>query len=402
MTLTPAPASPATATPTAPPPALDEWIHIPTPGDHYSPKTGSAIITVAHEMTRWHAAAGGASRVLVHAGTWDGFTDNARTEIRFPTLGTPSRYAKAIDSSLGALLGRRIASGRTYAAAADFLGPTYSGIIFVHNEPSGIETIARRCPLAKVCLWVQNELFRTYTAAQTRRVARFAYRIIACSDYIAAGIRKHTGPIPSLVTLHNGADTSIFTPRTTPSPNPVPQILFVGRMVPEKGVELLLQAAKLLKVQNTPFKLRIVGNKNFSATDPLTPYELSIRALAADLGDLVEFLPFQPRARIVELYQAADIFCVPSNWDDPCPLTIVEGMATGLPIVASRRGGIPEEGLSAIRYFSPPDSAELARELITLLTNPALRHQLGQAARARGESLDWRNQYHSLRRLLES
>lgn len=382
-------------------PILDEWIHIPTPGDHYSPKTGSAIITVAHEMTRWHAAAGGSSRVLVQAGTWDGYSDGARMEIHFPQTGTPSRAAKAVDSSLGAILGRRFLSGRTYSAAAAKIGVNFTGVVFVHNEPSAVEIIARRCPNAKVCLWVQNELFRTYTNTQTRRVARFAYRIIACSEYIATRIRKQTGPLLKLVTLLNGADTSLFVPRMTTSPDPIPQILFVGRMVPEKGVHLLLEAAKILQSRNVPFRLRIVGNKNFNAADALTPYELAIRSLATGLGERVEFLPFQPRAKIVELYQAADIFCVPSNWDDPCPLTIVEAMATGLAIVASRRGGIPEEGQDAIRYFSPPDCAELATHLFALLTQPQLRHSLGIAARDRSQALDWKNRYHTLQRLLQ-
>jgi glycosyltransferase involved in cell wall biosynthesis len=279
---------------------------------------------------------------------------------------------------------------------ANALGSDFSGVIFIHNEPSGVEVVARRCPKAKVCLWVQNDLFRTYTAAQAKRVARFAYRVIACSDYIAGGIRKLTGPLPHVVTLLNGVDTSVFKPRTISSPNNVPQILFVGRIVPQKGVHLLLEAAKILRSQNVGFTLRVVGSSGFNAGDALSPYEHSVRALARDLGDLVEFLPFQPRAAIVHLYQSADVLCVPSDWNEPFGLVVLEGMACGLPVVASRRGGIPEAGGDTVRYFDPPDLTGLAGQLAAALQASNARNVIGSLARMRAEQFDWSRQYERL------
>lgn len=387
---------------TAPAKVLDEWVHIPTPGDHYSPRTGSAVITVIREMTRWHAAEGGKSRVLVARGTWDGYDDGAREEVDFPRLGTPGKWQKAIDRTLGAVISRRLLSGRPYVAAADVLGKQFNGVVFVHNEPSGVEAIARLCPNAQVCLWVQNELFRTYTISQVKRVIEHAHRIICCSDYIRKGIVAKVGEHKRLKVVLNGVDPDRFRPWDPLQDNNPPLILFVGRMVPEKGPDMLLRAGHELLRRGISFRLRLVGSSNFNANDNRTPFEAELQELAKGLGDRVEFSPFRPRAEIVSEYQAADILCVPSNWDDPCPLTVIEGMASGLAIVASRRGGIPEVGRDAVLYFDPPNITGLAQQLTFLIENIGCRNELGTLARDRAFQLSWRHQYQKLSSMILS
>lgn len=383
----------AVATPIWPPAVtLDEWVHIPTPGDHYSPRTGSAIITVIREMTRWHAAAGGRSRVLVSRGTWDGYDDGAREEIDFPRLGTPGKWQKAIDCTVGAVLGRRVLSGRTYLAAAYALGRGYDGVVFVHNEPAAVEVLRRRCPNARICLWVQNQLFRTYTPRQTRRVIERSHRVICCSDFIRRGIVAKAGESNRLAVVLNGVDTERFCPDENRVPNPIPVVLFVGRMVPEKGPDILLRAACELKRRGMKFRLRMVGSQNFNAADALTPYERTLRDLARELGDWVEFSPFRPRAEIAQEYQKADILCVPSNWDEPFGLVVIEGMACGLAVVASRRGGIPEIGGSSVCYFPPPDHNALADQIGNLLQYSSESLRLGHLAIQYAHQKSWPQQ----------
>ncbi len=381
--------------------ATKEWVHIPTPGDHYSPRTGSAVITVIRQMTRWHIEAGGRSRVLVAPETWDGYEDGARVEVPFSRLGTPSRWEKAIDSTLGAVVGRRLFSGRAYRRAAEHLGAQFDGVVFVHNEPSAVEEVARKCPHARVCLWVHNELFRTYTRRQTIRTLSHAHRVICCSAYIAKGVRIKSGECERIRVVLNGVDTQAFYPSKTRVCCQNPVILFVGRMVPQKGPDLLLMAAKELKRRNVRFLLRLVGSMNFSAANALSRYEKTLRGLALDLKESVQFLPFQDRERIAAEYRSADVLCVPSNWDDPCPLTVGEGMASGLPVIASLRGGIQEISQDAALYFSPPNVQELAEHLERVLEDDSLR--IGLAARARdlAVSQSWPSQHQVLLQAIE-
>jgi len=380
--------------------SLAEWVHIPTPGDHYSPKTGSAVITVIREMNRCHLAAGGRARVLVAKGTWDGYDDGVRFEVPFRRLGTPPRAIKAFDRFIGGMAARRPLSGLPYADAADVLGHSFDGVVFVHNEPSGVEVLARRCPNAKVCLWVQNELFRTYTQRQARRVVDHAHRVVCCSSFIGCKLAQITGENPKIVTVLNGVDTEKFVP-SNPRPNSEPPIiLFLGRMLPEKSPDLLVKAAVELKARGIGFRLRLVGSRNFNAADAPTPFERQIHDMAGQLGDMISFAPFQPRHEVVREFQSSDIFCLPSDWDDPCPLALFEAMASGLPVVASRRGGIPEIGRDAVLLFTPPDAEELAHHLGSFCADVALRVAMGRKARARAMETSWSVQYQRLKEVI--
>jgi glycosyltransferase involved in cell wall biosynthesis len=275
----------------------------------------------------------------------------------------------------------------SYRAAAEALGGDFDGIVLVHNEPSGVEVIARRCPNAKVCLWVHNDLFRTYTRRQSCRVVHHSHRIICVSNFIANTVRAKTGEDPKIVTVLNGVDTEKFVPAVRPPDNDPPVILFLGRILPEKGPDILLRAAIQLKKKGIRFKLRVVGSQNFNAADHLTGYEAKLRQLAKDLGDSIDFQAFKPRDQVVREYQSADILCVPSNWDEPLGLVASEGMACGLACVVSNRGGLPEIGGDAVKYFCPPDADQLASRLCELAADPETRSRLGTTARKHSLSI---------------
>jgi glycosyltransferase involved in cell wall biosynthesis len=163
-------------------------------------------------------------------------------------------------------------------------------------------------------------------------------------------------------------------------------------VIPEKGAHLLIEAALRL-YKSRRFKLRIVGSSGFCATDPLSGYEIELRKLAAPLGSAVEFAAFVDRHAVLREYQAASIFCVPSNWDEPVSLTVSEAMACGVATIAARRGGIPEAGGDAVLYFSPPDVNELSKRLAYLIDDESARGQWGAKGRSRALSISWEQQY---------
>jgi glycosyltransferase involved in cell wall biosynthesis len=168
--------------------------------------------------------------------------------------------------------------------------------------------------------------------------------------------------------------------------------LFIGKVVPHKGADLLVEAARLLHEEGLRFRLRIVGGAILSAQDDLSDFERRLRARAEPLGDWARFEPFVDRDHVAEVYASATIIVVPSNWDEPCSLTLPEGLAAGLACVASSRGGLPEVGGDAPLYFDPPDVEALASALRTLLTDDDERLARADAARCRAEEITWGRQ----------
>jgi glycosyltransferase involved in cell wall biosynthesis len=147
--------------------------------------------------------------------------------------------------------------------------------------------------------------------------------------------------------------------------------------------------------------VEIVGRPGFAAEAPLSDHERQLRELAEQTAVPVRFQTFVPRAELPALLRTADVFVVPSRWPDPSPLTVGEALATGLPVVASRIGGIPEAVGDAGVLVPPDDSVALAGALGGLLDDPARRTALGAAARARAEARDWSWSWRQLTAVLD-
>ena len=127
-----------------------------------------------------------------------------------------------------------------------------------------------------------------------------------------------------------------------------------------------------------------------------------MRRAAGESGARIGFEPFVDRSRLPELLRTADILVVPSRWDDPCPLTVGEGLATGLPVVASRIGGIPEIVGPTSRLVPPGDPVALAAALAALADDPALRSRVGAEGREWALAHDWSWSWAKLRGILEA
>lgn len=366
-------------------------VHVPTPGDHFSGATGSAPMTIIYELAREHDRRGGTTRVIVGHETRHDYPVGEIAEVRYRPL--PDGPRKAADAFVGRIGLPRPFLSRTYRPGLHALGVDFDGHVLVHNSPGGAHLFARRLPSARVTLYAHNDLFRTYGHREARSVVSSLHRVLCVSSFIADGINDLLGyDDDRLRVVHNGVDTERFMPCDRAKVK-VPVILFVGRVVPEKGPDLLLKAAGAIARSSRPFRIRIVGSSGFSASDPLTPYERHLRELARPLGPRVEFQPFLGRDRIAQEYERASIFCVPSTWNEPCSLTVPEGMAAGLPVVASSRGGIPEVGGDAVLYFRPPDISELVAHLTFLLESSSAREEWGARARRRAEAFSWSTQY---------
>ncbi|MSR62869.1 MAG: glycosyltransferase family 1 protein [Planctomycetes bacterium] len=140
------------------------------------------------------------------------------------------------------------------------------------------------------------------------------------------------------------------------------ELLFIGRMEAEKGVEHLLEAMPLVLRADPAVHLSIVGGGALAET-------LRARAAELGLGHAVTFIPHVPRSELGRYYSSATACVLPSVWTENSPLVAYECLFAGLPMLASRIGGIPElaeEGLAGFT-FRPRDARDLAEKALRLL-----------------------------------
>jgi glycosyltransferase involved in cell wall biosynthesis len=207
----------------------------------------------------------------------------------------------------------------------------------------------------------------------TRR-ARGAMRVIACNQDVAGELRR-LGSAVELIP--HGVDLRRFFPVASSGRGPL-RLLAVGRLVEKKGFEVLLDAVAGLEM---PFRLTLVGE------GPLRS-RLEHVAAIRHMSDRVEFCGAVTHDQLASAYADADVVVVPSVQDrhgdrDGLPNVVLEAMASGRPVLASRIAAIP----SVVKHDetgvlgSPGDVPGLRAALARLGADPLLRIRLGVAAR---------------------
>lgn len=172
-----------------------------------------------------------------------------------------------------------------------------------------------------------------------------------------------------------GVDVSVFAPRDDGDSGGPFEVLTVGRVDPVKGQPLLVEAMAELRRRGVDARLTIVGGGDGLA---------DLQALAAGLGvtDAVHFAGAVGQDEIRAYYARADAFALPS-FAEGLPVVLIEAMASGLAVVASRITGIPElveDGVSGL-LVTPSRGDELAEALAELAADPARREAMGRAGR---------------------
>lgn len=185
--------------------------------------------------------------------------------------------------------------------------------------------------------------------------------------------------------VFNGIDLKTFPPPLAHSQNGSARILSVGRLVPFKGFDHLIDACAELARRNLDFTCEIVG-------DGPERDRLQAKIDNEQLKSRVALLGSLPREAVFEKMQASDIFALASVIDrdgasDVFPTVILEAMAAARPVVSTQVAGIPESAVPGeTGLLVPPGNATaLAEALAQLIVDPALRQTFGNAGRARVE-----------------
>jgi len=260
-------------------------------------------------------------------------------------------------------------------------------------------------------LWNSPHFATFHTLARTKQRARAGeresdlraraeQRIIDSADALVVSTRIERDDIARLYQVSRtpievippGVNTDLFRPADTRMSRQkmnLPDkrtILYVGRIEPLKGLDILLRAIALLN-DGGGANLLIVGG---SPEKDVELERLNTLADNLDISDIVTFAGSVDQEKLPNYYNAADVFVLPS-WYESFGLAALEAMSCGTPVVVSRVGGLTtfvEHGKSG--HLIPWRCPEaFARSLEVLLENPSLRKAMGRAARNKAQSLSW-------------
>ncbi|MCC6486070.1 MAG: glycosyltransferase family 4 protein [Candidatus Hydrogenedentes bacterium] len=217
-----------------------------------------------------------------------------------------------------------------------------------------------------------------------QRVTAVANRFIVYTERSRMALELE-GIAPGRISLiPPGVDTDLFSPGQHNRSDGEFEILFVGWLVPRKGIDFLLLAVHQLlsdpKLRDRRIRLRIVGSG--AGRD-------RVERLIARLGlqDACIFNGAAPYDRMPDIFRNADAFVLPSiatdEWQEQFGMALIEAMACGKPAVATLSGALEEIAGDAALLCQPNDFLALYRSLRTLILDPARAAALGAAARER-------------------
>lgn len=244
---------------------------------------------------------------------------------------------------------------------------------------AGLLALAGRLRGCAVIVHAHGGNIETWLASRRARlVLRVAMlpadAVVACW---AAGRTALAGALrPERVFLvHNGVDPDRFTEAA--GDHDPPRVLYVGLLTPRKGAVDLVEASQMLKAEGLEHELMLLGGTPDEGPAAAAPVVDAAEGTAVLLGT-------RPPEEMPAAYRQAEIFCLPSWWE-AMPLSVLEAMAAGLPVVATGVGDVEHIVDDGVTGFVVPtrSPAELASALRKLLTDPELRLKMGAAGRQR-------------------
>lgn len=229
--------------------------------------------------------------------------------------------------------------------------------IVFHLHKKGVEDTVIRSRLKR---WFYKKIFN-------------GVKVVCLSETLTRDIRSVYTPQPFI--LHNGIKVVSHVPPKRN--NTIPRIIYLSNLIKSKGIEVLLQSLVDLRRQGCRFNARIVGESIDYSKEEATAF-----CMREGIADVVQVVGPKFGDEKFDELRHSDIFVLPS-YNECLPLTILEAMQFGLPVVTTNVGGIPDiitHGGNGL-LVNPGNVQELTARLKQLLNEKALRIRLGNNAR---------------------
>jgi len=223
-----------------------------------------------------------------------------------------------------------------------------------------------------------NRLPTQFALAIERLATPWIDSYIANSHGAAAFLTTYGIPREKFIVIPNGIELKDWSPPNRPM-SQVPTIICVANFRPRKRQQDLLDSLHLLHQQGVQMRCHLVG-------DGVTRPAVEAYARHRQLNGIVEFMGSRTPHEVQQLLHAADIFVLPSLWEG-MPVSVMEAMAMGLPVIGTNVAGTQELVVDGITGYLVPekDPPMLAQRLRQLIDNPQRRVQMGHTGRQRIE-----------------
>jgi len=298
----------------------------------------------------------------------------------------------------------RLYYGKYITRIAHDLQKQHCDIVHIPNFSQFVPIIRKYNPDIKIVLHMHCEWLTQLDARVIRNRLRQVDLIVGCSEYISSKIRNRFPEYAEkCVTVYNGVtieEAGKIFDKGGIAKNGSVQLLFVGRLTPEKGVHVLIDACKILSKRIKNLYCNIVGpeavtpkefivglNHDNGISDLDSFYSKSYLSIlkervAAHKLDGIEFTGLVPHQRIRSYYEEADILVNPS-FSESFGMSLVEAMAGSIPVVATKVGGMTEIVDDEItgKTVKPGDANELADAIYAIASDKKKALKMGKAGR---------------------
>lgn len=260
-------------------------------------------------------------------------------------------------------------------------------IILVENFPMAPLILKKKFNVP-IILHIHNDWINIHNK-YSNDICSACNLILTVSDFIKGRIKESVGQSSNIQTLYNGVDISRFSAPISEekysslcksyniNKNDI-IFIFSGRIHPDKGIKEMLLAFSGLKIEN--IKLFLVGASSYKDSEE-TPYFKEVMKLASKYSDKIIFSNYVPYEEIHNYFHLGDIYLSTSMCNEALPLSVIEAMASSLPIIAFRSGGVPELLTEENSFLIDKDENMISnlQEKMSLLANDRnLRLKMGK------------------------
>ncbi len=339
------------------------------------PITGGSVETVIYNIFRRMASQ-------------DSVTIISRAHPRLPRTSTFGRL-KIVRISGGS----RLAYIR--AALKRVRGQTFD-VIQIENRPRFVPIVRAAFPRTPIVLSLHSLTFMSQlTRSRANAILAKVNGVVSVGSFVSQTMRKR---YPKFAYKFNtamlGVDTTKFRPRSYAYKLALRKkwgvhkrynVLFIGRIVPMKGLHTLVRAVSILKRRHPSMGIVAVG-ASWPGVRKETAYMRKVRLLSKKLHVPIRFTGYLPPSQVHKMYHLGDVFVCPTQYREGFAMVNSEAMASGIPVIASKRGGICQvvshgsSGLLVGNYLSP---RAFAHAIGRVKTQPDLARRLASRGRKR-------------------
>ena len=241
-------------------------------------------------------------------------------------------------------------------------------IIEIHNRPYLFNYLINKIRNIPIVIYYHNDattMKGSKTVNERKEIIKNAAGIVFVSEFIKKQFLKGIKSRPkNIYVLPNGIKRI-----SKKKPVKEKKVLFVGRLVEEKGAHIYVNSLVNIVKKFPDWKFIIIGTSKAGQKKLITSYEKKTVDTFLRLGKRVKYYGFLPNSKVKQIMSKSSILVVPSIWDDPFPLVALEGLATSQAVIASSRGGLIEMLNNSGILIKNIDSKKLEKKLYDLIKN---------------------------------